>query len=66
MMIRTVTALARSLQPQARRSALRALIHVGDKIPNVEFREGIPSKKINTQISRCVCFCTQEEESLGE
>jgi len=38
--------LARSLQPQ-RSSALRAFVHVGDQIPNVELHKGFPPEEIN-------------------
>ena len=68
MMIRTVTALARSLQPQARSSALRALIHVGDKIPNVELHKGFPPEKINLRdyCQGAYVFVPRRKKSLGE
>lgn len=39
--------LARSSSLKCTSSALRALIHVGDQIPNVELHKGFPPEKIN-------------------
>lgn len=47
MRVAAKSLLARSLQQTQGSSALRAFVHVGDQIPNVELHKGFPPEKIN-------------------